>query len=86
MGGIKRAKNFFQKQTNSASKKCWGKNRRKKCEKRFFIFTEISLPKNGGKKRETIFPEKKNSAIKKCWEKIDGKMCEKRFFIFTRIL
>ena len=56
--GTKRAKQFFQKHTNSAYKKCWEKNRRKKCEKRFFIFTQISLPKNGGEKaRETIFPE-----------------------------
>ena len=34
------------------------KNRRKKVRKTFFIFTQISLPKNGGeKKRETNFPE-----------------------------
>ena len=30
MGGTKRAKQFFQKHINSASKKCLGKNRRKK--------------------------------------------------------
>jgi len=42
VGGTKRAKQFFQKHINSASKKCWEKNRRKKCEKRFFIFTRIS--------------------------------------------
>jgi len=58
MGGTKRAKQFFQQHTNSASKKCWEKIIGKKCEKRFFIFTRISRPKNGGgKTRETIFPE-----------------------------
>ena len=36
MGGKNRAKQFFQKHTNSASKKCWGKNRRKKVRKTFF--------------------------------------------------
>ena len=56
MGGTKRAKQFFQKHTNSASKKCCGKNRRKDVRKNFFIYTRISLPKNeGGKTRETIF-------------------------------
>ena len=85
MGGIKRAKQFFQKHTNSASKKCWEKNRRKKVRKKFFIFTQISLQNMEGKTRETIFQKHKNSAIKKCWEKIVGKKCEKRFFIFTRI-
>ena len=58
MGVKKRAKQFFQKHTNSASKKCLEKNRRKKVRKSFFIFTQILLPKNGGgKTRETIFPE-----------------------------
>ena len=56
--GGKTRETIFQIHKNSAIKKCWEKNRRKKCEKRFFIFTRISLPKNGGNKtRETIFPE-----------------------------
>ena len=42
MGGTKRSKQFFQQDTNSASKKCWEKIFGKKCEKRFFIFTRIS--------------------------------------------
>ena len=58
MGGIKRAKQFFQKHTNSSSKKCWGKNRRKKVRKSFFyIYTNIVNKKWGEKTRETIFPE-----------------------------
>jgi len=58
MGGKKLPKQFFQKQTNSASKKCWGKNRRKKVRKTFFyIHTNIVTKKWGGKTRETIFPE-----------------------------
>jgi len=53
MGGKKRAKH-----TNSASKKCWGKNRRKKVRKTFlYIHTNIVTKKWGGKTRETIFPE-----------------------------
>ena len=42
IGGSKRAKQFFQKHKNSANKKCWEKNRRKKVRKTFFIFTRIS--------------------------------------------
>jgi len=41
MGRKKRAKQFFQKHTISASKK-WEKNRRKKVRKTFFISTRIS--------------------------------------------
>ena len=49
IGGTKRAKQIFQKHTISARKKCLGKNRRKKVRiSFFFIFTQISLPKNGG--------------------------------------
>jgi len=58
MGGIKHGKQFFQKHTNSASKKCWEKNRRKKVRKSFFyIYTNIVNKKWGEKTRETIFPE-----------------------------
>jgi len=58
MGGKKRAKQFFQKHKNSASKKCWGKNRRKEVRKTFFYIHTNIVTKNGReKKRETIFPE-----------------------------
>ena len=58
MEGKKRAKQFFQKHTSSASKKCWGKKRREKVRKTFFyIHTNIVTKKWGGKTRETIFPE-----------------------------
>ena len=58
MGGIKRAKQLFQKHTNSASKKFWGKNRRKNVRKSFFyIHTNIVNKTWGEKTRETIFPE-----------------------------
>ena len=56
--GKKRAKHFFQKHTNSASKKFWLKHRRKKVRKTFFYFhTNIVTKKWGKKTRETIFPE-----------------------------
>jgi len=55
--GTKRAKQFFQKHTVSANKKCLEKNRRKKVRKTFFyIHTNIVTKKWGGKTRETIFP------------------------------
>ena len=57
MGGTKRSKQFFHQDTNSASKKCWEKNRRKKVRKNFFyIPTNIVTKKWGEKTRETIFP------------------------------
>ena len=58
IGGTKRAKQFFQKHTISASKKCLEKNRQKKVRKMvFYIQTNIVTKKWGGKTRETIFPE-----------------------------
>ena len=58
VGGTKRAIQFFQIHTNSASKKCGGKNRRKEERKTFFyIHTIIVTKKWGEKTRETIFPE-----------------------------
>jgi len=58
IGGKKGAKQFFQKLNEKCGQKIFGKNRRKKLRKKFFIFTRISCPKNGGKKRaKTIFPE-----------------------------
>ena len=56
MGG-KTRETIFQKHTNIASKKCWGKNLRKKVRKTFFYIHTNIVKKNGGKKRETIFPE-----------------------------
>ena len=55
MRGKKRAKQFFQKHTKCASKKSWEKIVGNKCEKRFFIYTQISLSKNGGEKRAKQF-------------------------------
>ena len=58
LGGKKCAKIFFQKHKNSAKKKCWEKNRRKKERKTFFyIHSNIVTKTWGDKTRETIFPE-----------------------------
>ena len=66
--------------------KWWEKNRRKKWEISFFIFTRTSWPKNWGKKtREIIFPKTHEWFKQKCWENIVAKRCEKTFFIFTQI-
>ena len=88
MGGTKRAKQFFQKHTNSSSKKWLGKNRWKKCEIRFFIFTQLSLQNMGGKKRaKQFFLKHTNSSSKKCWEKNRRKKVQKTFFyIHTNIV
>jgi len=48
MGGNKRAKQFFQKHTNSARKKCWEKNRRKKVRKTFLYSHEYRDQIMGG--------------------------------------
>ena len=57
--GEQNARDNFSRNTISASKKYLEKIVGKNCEKRFFVFTRISWPKNGegGKTRETIFPE-----------------------------
>jgi len=58
MGGKKRVKQFFQKHTNSASKKVKEKNRLRKLRKHvFYIHKNIVTKKWGEKTRETIFPE-----------------------------
>jgi len=54
----KNAKHFFQKHTNSASKKCWKKiSSGKSAKKVFYIQTNIVTKKWGDKTSETIFPE-----------------------------
>ena len=86
MGGIKRAKNFFQKHKNSAKKK-WEKNRRKKVRKTFFyIHTNIVSKKWGEQNARNNFS--RNTLIvgaNNVGKKIVGKKSEKRFFIFTSI-
>jgi len=89
MEGTKRTKQFFQKHTNSASKKCWGKNCRKKVRITcYYIHTNIVTKKLGGKKRaKQFFQKNKNSAIKKCWEKNRRKKVRKTFlYIHTNIV
>jgi len=78
--GEKRAKQFFQKHTNSAIKKVGKKIVAKKCEKTFFIFPRISWQKMGEKMRETIFPETHQWFEQKCWEKNRRLNVQKTFF------
>ena len=85
MGGIKRAKQFFQKHTNSASKKCWEKIVGKKCEKRFSYSHNYRYKIWGGKRAKQFFRNTRIVRSKNVGKKIVGKKCEKRFFIFTRI-
>ena len=75
MGGEKRAKQFFQKHTSRASKKCWGKNRREKGRKKFFyIHTNIVTKKWGGKNARNNFS--RNTLIVR--EKMLGKKSSKK--------
>jgi len=56
--GEKLAKQFMQKHTNRASKKCREKIIRKKCQETFFYIHTYIMPKKWGEKtREVIFPE-----------------------------
>ena len=55
MGGKKRVKQFCQQHPNSASNKCWEKNRLKKVRKHvFYIHTNI-VTKKGWKKSAKQF-------------------------------
>jgi len=74
-GGEKRAKQFFQKYTSSASKKCWGINSSEKSAKNVFLYSHVfSDQKMGGKKARNNFSS--NTRIvraKNVGEKIVGK-------------
>ena len=56
-GGKKRAKQVFQKHTNSACKKCWEKIVGIMGKNVFYIHTDIVTKKWGKKTREIIFRE-----------------------------
>ena len=72
MKGKKPAKKFFQKHTNSGSKKYWEKIVSKCAKKRFLYSHEYCDQKN---------------AKKNFWEKIVGIKCDKSFFyIHTNIV
>ena len=86
MGGKKLAKQLYQKQTKSATKKFGKKIVGKKFEKSFFIFARMSYQKNGGINRaKQFFQKHKNSATKKCKEKNRRKKVRKSDFIFARM-
>ena len=58
MGG-KTRETIFEKHKNSAIKKCWEKNRRKKVRKTYFYIQTNIVTKYGGNTRETIFQKHK---------------------------
>ena len=68
MGGIKRAKQFFWKHTNSRAKNVEKKSSEKSAKKRFLYSHEYRVKKMG-EKRETIFPETQEY----CDQKMMGK-------------
>ena len=87
MGITQRSKQFFQQETNSARKKCWEKNRRKKMRKTFFyIDTNIVTKKWAQQNARNNFSI--NTLIvraKNVGKKNVGKKCEQGFYIFKRI-
>jgi len=82
----KRAKQFFQKHTNSASKKCRKKSTGKSAKKRFLYSHEYRDPKRGEKSAKHVFQKHTNSACKKCSEKNVGIMGKNVFYILTNIV
>ena len=81
MGGKKRAKQFFQKQTNSASKKCGEKIVGKKCEKRFLYAHKYRYQKMVGKKRaKQFFRNTRIVRTKNVGEKSSEKSTKNFFF------
>jgi len=89
-GQKKRVKQFFQKLTNSAGKKCWEKDRREKGRINLFLYShEYRDPKKrqGGKRAKQVFQIHTNSSSKKCWEKDRGEKGRKNvFYIHTNIV
>ena len=84
--GKKSAKQFFQKHTNCAMKKCLEKIVGKIAKKRFLDSHDNHHQKMGRNTRETIFPETNELCEQKIvGKKIVGKKCVTTFFKFTRI-
>ena len=86
MGGKLRAKQFFQKHTNSDPKKVEKKIVGKKLEKRFYIRTNTVFTNGGEKRAKQFFHKQKKSAAKKCWGKNRRKKVRNASFIFAQLL
>jgi len=86
IGGGKRAKQFFQKHTNSASKKYWGKNSSERSPKKRFLYSqEYRDQKMGGKNARNNFSRHTRIVPSKNVGKNLRKEVRKTFFIYTRI-
>ena len=78
------AKQVFQKHTNSASKKCWEKDRLEKGRKNvFYLHTNIVTKKRGKKRAKQFCQQQPNSASKKLWGKNRRKILRKKTFLFS---
>jgi len=85
--GKKRAKQFFQKQTNGAIKKCWKKPPQICVNKRFFyIQTNIVTKKWGKNARNNFSRNTRICSNKNVRKKIVAKIFEKNFFIHSNIV
>ena len=77
--GKKRAKQFFQKHSNNASKMLGKKSLEKPRKTFFYIHTNIVTKKWGEQNARKIFQKHSNSAIKKFGEIKRRKKCLNRF-------
>ena len=84
MGGKKLAKQFFQKNSNNASKKCWEKIVGKKWEKRFFYIHTNIVTTKWGENDWKFFQKHTNSASKKFWGKNCRKKVQKNVCLYKR--
>ena len=87
MEGKKPGKQFLQKKTNSPGKKCWDKNRRKKCQKTFLYSHKYHHQKMGGEyARNNIYRSTRIARAKNVWKKLFEKSAKKLFYIHTYIM
>ena len=89
MGGKKRAKQFFQKHTNSACKKMLGKKSSEKSAKKVFLYSHENRDQKmgGGKRAKQFFKKHTNSAKQKILGKKLSENVRKTFFyIHTNIV
>ena len=80
MEGKKPGKQFLQKNTNSPGKKCWDKNRRKKCQKTYLYSHKYHHQKMGGEyARNNLCRSTRIERAKNVGKKLFEKSAKKSF-------
>ena len=81
--GKKTRETIFPETHELCDEKMLGKNRRKKCQKTFLIFTRSSSPKNGGEiSAKQFFQKQTNCARKKLLGKKSSEKRAKQRFLY----